>query len=65
MRVGEGQGRSFATGGMRTKLEAARTLQGHGIDMVITNGQNPESLYEILGGRQVGTRFTFASKQAQ
>ncbi len=54
-----GAGSGFATGGMRTKLDAARMLQGQGIDMVITNGQNPECLYEVVAGRPVGTRFTF------
>jgi glutamate 5-kinase len=26
--------------------------------MVIANGQNPELLYDILDGKQVGTKFT-------
>ena len=59
MEAAGGAGSSLASGGMRTKLEAARMLQPHGIDMVITNGQNPESLYEVLAGRNVGTRFAF------
>ena len=28
-----------------------------GCDMIITNGQYPERLYDIAEGRQVGTRF--------
>lgn len=54
-----GAGSGFATGGMKTKLAAAQLLQKHGIDMVITNGQNPESLYEVVAGLPVGTRFSF------
>jgi glutamate 5-kinase len=57
-----GAGSGFGTGGMYSKLCAARLLQPHGIDMVITNGQNPESLYEVVAGRPVGTRFAFAGE---
>lgn len=58
-----GAGSGFGTGGMKTKLEAARHLQEHGIDMVITNGQNPESLYEVVAGQPVGTRFAFKKQE--
>ncbi len=54
-----GAGSGFGTGGMRTKLQAAQIVQPHGIDMVITNGQNPECLYDIFAGLAVGTRFAF------
>jgi glutamate 5-kinase len=57
-----GAGSGFATGGMRTKLLAAQVVQKHGIDMVITNGQNPECLYEVVAGAPVGTRFAFGDK---
>lgn len=57
-----GTGSGFASGGMRTKLDAARLLENNNIDMVITNGQNPECLYEVLAGRPVGTRFSFRAK---
>ena len=59
MNMGGGAGTSLATGGMQSKLEAARLLSTQGIDMVITNGQNPECLYEVLAGRPIGTRFCF------
>lgn len=54
-----GAGTDFGTGGMATKLRAAQIMQEHAIDMVITNGQNPEALYEIVDGLPVGTRFMF------
>lgn len=50
----------FGTGGMRTKLKAAQFMQLHGIDMVIASGQNPECLYEIVAGADVGTKFAFS-----
>lgn len=46
------------TGGMVTKLHAAKICMNCGCDMVIANGANPENLYDILDGKSVGTRFT-------
>ncbi|MBP3684954.1 MAG: glutamate 5-kinase [Oscillospiraceae bacterium] len=46
------------TGGMITKLHAAEICLSCGCDMVIANGRNPENLYDILDGKDVGTRFT-------
>ena len=45
------------TGGMVTKLRAAAISTESGCDMVIANGKKPESLYDILDGKAVGTRF--------
>ena len=50
-------GSRLGTGGMVTKLRAARIAGEKGIDMVIANGANPELIYDILEGKRVGTRF--------
>jgi len=52
-----GAGSDFGTGGMATKLAAARIANDNGIDMVITNGEKPQNLYEIIKGGSVGTWF--------
>jgi glutamate 5-kinase len=52
-----GAGTSFGTGGMATKLSAAAIAMQNGIDMVITNGENPQSLFTLLEGGSVGTLF--------
>lgn len=52
-----GKGSDLATGGMETKLRAAKMVTAAGCDMVITNGERPERLYDIAGGKAVGTRF--------
>lgn len=52
-----GTGSGLGTGGMATKLSAARRVMSNGIDMVIANGENPERLYDIIEGKEVGTRF--------
>ena len=46
------------TGGMVTKLQAARICMSCGCDMVIANGADPMNLYYILDGKTVGTTFS-------
>jgi glutamate 5-kinase len=51
------KGSDLATGGMATKLRAAKLVTARGCDMVIANGEHPERLYDIVEGKAVGTRF--------
>ena len=46
------------TGGMVTKLQAAKICLDCGCDMVIANGAEPANLYDILDGKAVGTTFS-------
>ena len=55
--LADGAGSALGTGGMATKLRAARMVTAEGADMVIANGSHPELLYEIAAGRPAGTRF--------
>lgn len=48
----------LGTGGMVTKLLAARICLECGCEMIITNGNNPDNLYAILEGKEIGTTFT-------
>jgi len=52
-----GAGSDRGTGGMATKLKAAALMLEHGKEMIITNGADPEQLYDIAEGKAVGTRF--------
>ncbi|MBR3036897.1 MAG: glutamate 5-kinase, partial [Lachnospiraceae bacterium] len=45
------------TGGMKTKLLAAKMCMEAGLNMVIANGKDPDILYAIAAGECVGTRF--------
>ncbi len=47
----------LGTGGMYTKIRAAKICMEAHRDMVITNGEYPENLYDIISGKQIGTRF--------
>ncbi|MCK9519011.1 MAG: glutamate 5-kinase [Dehalococcoidia bacterium] len=45
------------TGGMVTKLSAARIATQGGVEVAIANGRRPDTLIEIAGGAETGTRF--------
>ena len=62
MALGGGNGTSLGTGGMVTKLRAAQIATEAGCDMIIANGEHPDVLYDIMDGREVGTRFVAGGK---
>lgn len=57
LKLAGGKGSALGTGGMTTKLQAAKIATESGIDMVIANGADPQNLYRIVDGEAVGTRF--------
>ena len=57
LRLAGGSGTWRGTGGMATKLSAAAIVMGCGCDMVLSDGSRPERLYDIVEGKDVGTRF--------
>ena len=63
MALGGGSGSSLGTGGMKTKLSAAKRCMDAGCDMIITNGAEPNNLYDIMDGLPVGTRFFAGRKE--
>lgn len=52
-----GVGSSRGTGGMVTKLSAAKIATSAGINMVLANGDDPHIVYSILAGKDVGSLF--------
>ena len=60
--VAGSNGTTLGTGGMVTKLNAAKICMDCGCDMIIANGAYPEKLYNIIDGQSVGTKF-FAEKK--
>ena len=63
MAMAGGVGTWRGTGGMATKLSAAKVAMSNGCDMVITNGARMEDLYDIVEGKAVGTRFIAPNKE--
>ncbi len=56
-RLAKGSGSKVGTGGMITKITAAKTCMECGIDTIICDGSRPELLYDIIEGRECGTKF--------
>ncbi len=52
-----GAGTSLGTGGMSTKITAAKIATNAGIDMIIMNGRDPEKLYDLFEDKEIGTLF--------
>ncbi|QNP30129.1 glutamate 5-kinase [Cylindrospermopsis curvispora] len=51
------QGSPWGTGGMMTKISAARIAMVGGVRTVITQGRFPHDIEKIIGGEQIGTHF--------
>ena len=56
-------GSNVGTGGMATKLIAARIATGSGADMVIANGNDIDNITKVMAGEDVGTLFVSNKKQ--
>lgn len=55
--IAGGSGTKRGTGGMVTKINAAKVATSAGIDTVIMNGNFPDDIYKLFDGRSVGTFF--------
>ena len=51
------EGTAFGTGGMKSKVMAAKKVTAFGIPYVIASGRRPGVLQEILNGKETGTLF--------
>ena len=64
LNMGKGSSTSnVGTGGMATKLTAARIATAAGVDMVIANGADFHIIHKITEGRDYGTLFVGQSKE--
>lgn len=52
-----GSGSKMGTGGMRTKVEAARSATRAGIDLLIAHGRAKDVILKTVRGEEIGTRF--------
>lgn len=60
--VAGGVGSTVGSGGMITKIKAARVLMVAGIPLVICHGHRDRAIVDAAEGHAVGTRFIAASK---
>jgi glutamate 5-kinase len=56
--IAKGAGSKLGTGGMKTKINAAKIALDSGFTMVIANGARPDNIYNILAGEEIGTIFS-------
>lgn len=52
-----GAGSALGTGGMVTKIEAAKIAVNAGVTLVIAPGAAPDVIRSVVGGRRIGTVF--------
>jgi glutamate 5-kinase len=52
-----GSAGALGTGGMATKIEAAKLATSSGVTVVIASGREPDVILRLAAGEQVGTRF--------
>jgi glutamate 5-kinase len=62
-RYAGGAGSQNGSGGMVTKLAAAKIVTSAGISMVLANGENPQIIADIINGENKGTLFAANSKK--
>jgi glutamate 5-kinase len=56
----KGRAGGVGTGGMASKIEAAKVATQSGVTVVVANGSRPRVLADILEGKSVGTKFVSA-----
>jgi glutamate 5-kinase len=52
-----GKGSKFSTGGMRTKIEAAKIASNAGCKIILANGRIDNVISKIIAGEMIGTLF--------
>ena len=57
MRSAGGRGTKYATGGMKTKIEAAKIASNAGFSIVLANGRLKNVIGRIIAGEEIGTAF--------
>ena len=62
MAVAGEAGSTVGSGGMITKIKAARVLMAAGIPMVICHGRRDDAIVDAAAGKSVGTRFVAREK---
>lgn len=60
-----GSNSGWGTGGMATKLAAARMVTTCGIAMVLMHARDPRGILAVLGGEDVGTTFAPAATRLE
>lgn len=60
-----GEGSRFGTGGMSSKLKAAKRVFKRDSQMILANGKDPKIIFDILEGQSIGTLFASDTYQQE
>lgn len=63
--MAKGASSDCGTGGMATKIKAAKIATAAGADMIIANGDNIYSINDVMNGKKVGTLFLSEQHQKE
>ena len=63
-KLASGNGSAFGTGGMSTKISAAKKCMSKDINMIIAGSGNKNVLSDIFDGKEIGTLFQNNSKSS-
>lgn len=63
--MAKGASSDCGTGGMSTKIRAAKIATAAGADMIIANGGNIYSINDVMAGKKVGTLFLSRQHQEE
>jgi glutamate 5-kinase len=62
-RMAGGAGSERSTGGMATKVKAAKRLGAQGVPTALLSGRRPRALPDLLAGAEVGTLFAASTER--
>lgn len=65
IKLAGGSGTSLGTGGMSTKVKAAKIATQGGVELIIASGQTPSLMLELIEERGEGTFFRTANKPTE
>lgn len=60
--MAKGAGSDVGTGGMETKIKAAKIATAAGTDMIIASGDDISVIHDIMDGKEIGTLFLAAKR---
>lgn len=63
VKMGRGAKSSVGTGGMATKIKAAKIATKANADMVIANGKSIYTINDVMAGKKIGTLFLAANSE--